>query len=130
MSPQITDTKTAALEELYSRITRVAGAMGGTASLHTSSLSVPSAMVAEPQTEDAPALRVNMPKSFQVDFAPFNPLSVGTALCVKATRTTGMGRKDDWSFIHGPNGWQRSNSPLSDHEIRECLTPEGPPASS
>jgi hypothetical protein len=133
MTQQITDTKTTALVELYSRVTRVAGAMGGTASPYTSSLSVQSAMAPPsplgPRAEDAPALLVNMPKGFEVDFAPSNPLSIGTALSVTATRTVGAGRKSDRSFIFGPDGcWHMTQDhPLTDDEIRVCLTLEGPP---
>ncbi len=119
--------KSAALDELYGRITQIAGAMGGTTSRSLSSLAFPSAMTASPRTEDVPSLCVKMPDKFQVDFAPSNPLSIGNALSVKAARTLGVSRKSDWIFSFGPKGWQRTNTPLSDDEIRACLTPEGPP---
>jgi hypothetical protein len=47
--------KTAALDELYNRISQVAVAMGGSASRNPKSLSLPSTMVATPTTENAPA---------------------------------------------------------------------------
>lgn len=127
MTQQTSVNTTAALDELYNRIAQVAAAMGGTASRAVSSLSLPSAMVATPRTEDAPTLHVKMPNGFEVEFAPTHPLSIGTALSIQARRTISGSRKSDWVLSYGSNGWRRSQAPLSDHEIRECLTPQGPP---
>ena len=49
----LTGDKSAALDELYSRITRFAEVMGGTASRTVLSVSVPAAMVSAPRSEDA-----------------------------------------------------------------------------
>jgi hypothetical protein len=127
MTHQTGVNKTAALDELYNRITHVAVAMSGSASRAMSSLSLPSAMVAAPRTEDAPTLHVKMPNRFEVEFTPTHPLNVGNALSVQARRTISGARKSDWMLSFGPNGWQRTQVPLSDDEIRACLTPEGPP---
>jgi hypothetical protein len=119
------DTKTAALCGLYARIKRIAVDAGGDPSSPTIKLSFPSPGVATPRTEDAPALRIAMPDGFQLDFAPSNPLSLGSTLSVTATRTNNGRRKNDWTFRFEPRGWRRTNSLLSDDEIRECLKPEG-----
>ncbi len=128
MTQQTSDTKTAALDKLYSGITRIVEEMSGKASRSESRRGVPDAMVASPQSEGVPALHVEMPGGFQVDFAPSHPLSVGNALSVRATRGLSGSRKTDWTFIFGRDGWQRTQAPLSDDEIRACLTPEGPPS--
>lgn len=130
MTQQTNDGKFAALNELYSRITRIAEAMGGTASPVVLGLSLPSAVVATPRSEDAPALGVEMPGGFQVDFAPAHPLSIGNALSVRARRTHRGGRKNDWIFTFIQDVWRYSQNPLSDEEIRKCLTPDGPPPPS
>jgi len=118
--------KSAALCKLYDRITRVAEAMGGTATHQVLALTIPGAMTAGYQSENAPALRAEMPDSFQVEFAPSFPLSIGNALSVKARRTHAGFSKTEWGFTLGPDGWRRTQAPLSDDEIRACLTPEGP----
>jgi len=122
----LTGDKSAALDELYRRITRFAEVMGGTASRTVLSVSVPVAMVSAPRSEDAPALVAEMPGNFRVDFAPSFPLSIGNALSVRAVRTHAGLRKNDWTLNFGPDGWRRTQAPLSDDEIRACLTPEGP----
>ncbi len=124
---QTSINKVAALDDLYGRITQVAKAMGATASRSVSSLSIPSAMTATSRTEDAPTLHVNTPNGFQVDFSPSNPLSIGNALSVKATRTLRGSRKSDQVISFLQNAWRLSDGPLSDDDIRACLTPEGPP---
>jgi hypothetical protein len=93
-----------------------------------SSLSFPSAIVAAPATETVPALHVEMPDFFRLEMAPPHPLSIGNALTVRVKRTHGSARKSDWNFSFGPKGWQRTQDPLSDDEIRQCLTPGGPRA--
>jgi len=123
---QTSINKKAELDTLYGRITKEAEAMGGSASHSSSSLSVPGAMTATPQSENAPSLHVKMPNGFQVDFAPVNPLSIGNALSVRAIRTTGGHRKSDHTFVFLQGGWRMSNNALSADEIRACLTPEGP----
>lgn len=127
MTQQTSGNKSVALYELYSRIMQIAEAMGGTASPHAVIRSVPGAMMAGPRGADVPALRVEMPDSFQVDFAPPYPLSTGSALSVQATSTHCGLRKTDCSFSFGPDGWRRTQAPLSDDEVRAFLAPEGPP---
>jgi hypothetical protein len=123
--PTVND-KAAALGKLYDRVTRIAEAMGGTASHQVWALIVPGQMTAGRQSENAPALIAEMPDSFRVELAPSYPLSIGSALSVRAVRTHGGGRKNDWTFTYWPDGWRRTQAPLSDDEIRACLTPEGP----
>jgi hypothetical protein len=130
MTLMTVNDKTSALGKLYERVTRIAEAMGGTASHEVWALTVPGQMTAGYQSENAPVLCAKMPDSFQADFAPSFPLSIGSALSVRAMRTHAGGRKTDWTFNFGPDGWHRTQDPLSDDEIRTCLTPEGPrPAS-
>lgn len=119
--------KCAVLGKLFSRITGIAKAMGGNPSDQVLALTIPSAMTAEFRSENAPALWVEMPNSFQVEFAPSIPLSIGSALSVRAKRTHDGGRKRDWTFTYWPDGWRTAQTPLSDAEIEACLTPEGPP---
>lgn len=126
MAPQATSEKLVALNALYGRIASIAAAMGGRATESSVSLSTPSVMVASPRTETTPSLVVEMPGSFRVDFAPTHPLTIGNALAVRALRTHEDQRKTDWQFNLGADGWQRTQAPLSDEEIRQCLTPEGP----
>lgn len=122
--------KAAALDSLYERITRIAKEKGGNASHQVLALTVPGQMTAGYQSENAPALSAVMPDRFHVEFAPAFPLSISNALSVNARRTHAGCRKTDWAFNFGPDGWRRTQDPLSDDEIRACLTPEGPrPAS-
>jgi hypothetical protein len=79
------NNKSAALGKLYDRITRIAETMGGTASHQVLALTIPGAMTAGYQSENAPALCAEMPDNFQVEFAPSFPLSIGSALSVKAS---------------------------------------------
>ena len=115
-----------ALDALYARIMGVAKVMGGTASRVSVRLSLPSAMTATPQADDAPALVVEMQNNFRAEFAPSNALLIGNALTVRVVRTHEGLRKTDWQFNLAPDGWQRTQTPLSDDQIRECLTPDGP----
>jgi len=113
------------LEELYSRITRIAGAMGGTAFRTVLRLSFPAEKVAAPRSEGTPALVAKMPDNFGVVFAPTFPLSVMSALLVRARRTHAGLLESDWHCNFGPDGWRRTQAPLSDDEIRACLTTDG-----
>ncbi len=118
--------KAAALKGLYRRIEKIADDMGGGATRLTASRSIPSAMTAAPRAEDIPTLRVEMPDSFEVEFSPSFPLSIGNVLTVQAKRNHSGYRKTDWQVNFGPEGWRRTQALLSDDEIRACLTPEGP----
>jgi hypothetical protein len=130
MTQPVASDKSRALNELYCRITQIAEAMGGRVFPIESSLSFPSATVADPRFEDVPALRVDMPDDFRVEFVPSYPLSFPSDLSMRAKRIHGGLRKSDWHFNFAPDGWRRTQAPLSDDEIRVCLTPEGPrPAS-
>jgi hypothetical protein len=120
------EEKMIALDALYARIMGVAKVMGGTASRVSVRLSLPSAMTATPQADDAPALVVEMQNNFRAEFAPSNALLIGNALTVRVVRTHEGLRKTDWQFNLAPDGWQRTQTPLSDDQIRECLTPDGP----
>jgi len=128
MAQQMIDNKIAALSELHNRVIRIVERMGGTAFPFKGSVGLQSAAVAAPRVEGVPALRAEMPDGFLVDFTPTNPMGLGNALTVKAERTHNGGRKNDMFFSFGPGGWQRGSVSLSDEEIRECLTPGGPPA--
>jgi hypothetical protein len=105
----------AALDELYDRIKPIAEAMGGNVSLR---LPAPNGC--------GPALRAEMPNDFWVDFDPSYSSNFGNALAVRAIRIYCGLRKSSWAFALGSGGWEREKSPLSDDEIRDCLSPEGP----
>jgi hypothetical protein len=125
------EQKSAVLNTLYCRIERIATNMKGTASRGNTERSLPSAAVAVPKSENVLILRVTIPGGFRVEFAPFYPLShPGNNLVVQATRFQNDVRKNDWQFRFNGHEWQRTQNPLSDEEIRECLTPEGPSVSS
>ena len=128
MTEQTSGAKAAALVDLYSRITRIAQEMGGTASPQTSTVGFYAASVPTPRSGYAPALHVEMPGGFHVDFGPLHPLNTGNALSLRATRTISGVRMTDRSRNLGPDGnWQGTKGSLSDDEIRACLTAEGPP---
>src|ERR1035437_4047309 len=103
MTQQTSGTKAAALDDLYSRITRIAEVMRGSASRLTSAVGFPAATVPGPRSEDAPTLRVEMPGGLRVDFAPLYPLSIGNALSLRATRTISGARMTDWPCSLGPD---------------------------
>lgn len=128
MATLTTEEKIAALNTLYYRVGQVAGAMGGAASPVNEPITYLSVSQVIPRTEVTHALRVEMPGYFVVIFSPTFPLKEpGNAISVRAKRTHNGGRKSDWTFILAPNGWQRTQQPLTDDELRECLTPQGLP---
>jgi hypothetical protein len=120
--------KIIALDALHSDVARVAESMGGEARRDTTLVGFPVAATTEHRTESVPYLRVVMPGGFVVELLPNNPLSLPYVLSVKVIRTHNGGRKRDWQFTHGPDGWRgQRQGPLTEDELRECLTPEGPP---
>jgi len=121
------EEKAAALHTLHRNIGRVAQSMDGTPIHGAKHISLPSPVVAEPRAELVPYLRVEMPDNFVVESELNDPLSLPYALSVKLTRTHNGGRKTDWQFVHGQDGWCGRQGLLTDDEIRACLTPEGPP---
>lgn len=121
------ENKTTALGLLYSRISAIAHAMGGRATAGTIPFLIPGISTAERQTQNAPTLHAEMTSSFDVQFIPTYPLSIGNALGVRAVRTYNGGRKNDWTFTYLQDGWYVNAGLLSDVEIQGCLTPEGLP---
>ncbi len=90
-------------------------------------LSYPSAMAAgTPPGEDVATLRVTMPNGFDVEFCPLYPLSIGNPLVVRAKRIFKGQPKNDYTFTLGKNDWAYGVAPLSDDDIRRCVTPDGP----
>ena len=87
MTQQTTESKAAALDDLYVRITRTAEAMNGTAIRRVVSVGYPEANVPSPTAEESPSLRVEMPGGFQADFAPSYPLSSPADVQVYVRRT-------------------------------------------
>jgi hypothetical protein len=126
MPPQGGPDKSAELNELYSRVTQIAETMGGAAVQRSVRVSMVGAMVAAPRSEDVPALHVDMPDKFRVEFTPFQPLNTPFVLSVTVLRLHFGSPKNGWALYFGPDGWRRTQTPLSDEEIRECLRPEGP----
>ena len=122
-----TKWKAAALDGLYNRIAPIAQAMGGSTTRFVRAVNLPNAVVATPRTEGVPTLRAEMRDGVQVDFIPTQALGIGNALSVQAIRTIRDLRMSDWTFTYSQNVWRRSNAPLSDDEIRECLRSQGPP---
>jgi hypothetical protein len=120
--------KSAALSELYRRIIPIVETMGGVAVQVAVPLSHWRANVAEPRIEEVPALRAKMPDGLRAEFAPIAPLSTLLPTLVRVRRARFGLPESDWSLTHLPDGWHWTQTPLSDDEIRKCLTPEGPPA--
>jgi len=123
----MSEEKLAALDLLYARFTRVADEMNGEAIPRLGAMAFRSAEVAIPQTEAVNELLLKMPDNFHVELTPSHPLSVGNVVSVRAVRTHAGGRKNDWTFNFVKGEWRTSQEPLSNDEIRKCLTPEGPP---
>jgi hypothetical protein len=123
----VSEEKIAALDILYARISRAAEAMGGKAAPRLAAIAFRGAEFAIPQTEAVNALLVEMPDGLRVELIPAHPLSIGNVVSVRAERRHAGGRKNDWAFNFVNGEWRATQSPLSDDEIRKCLTPEGPP---
>jgi hypothetical protein len=119
--------KAAALEELYTRIARVARAMGGVPVQATTPIGLPSTTVATPRSVEVPALHVEMPKAFRVEFTPSSPLSAPFVLSVQVRRAQhGLPKSGSiLNFVAG--NWRMAQTPLSDDEISTLLTLQGPP---
>jgi hypothetical protein len=123
----MTELANAALETLYARVTRIAEDMKGTVTTTTESRSFEAAIVEPPKSENVRGLHVEMPGGFQVDFAPSRALGApGNVLPVKAKRYLGGSRTDDWDSIFVQGEWQFAGKPVSDDDLRACLTPRGP----
>jgi hypothetical protein len=123
----VSEEKSAALDLLYARVSRVAEAMGGKAVPRLAAIKFASAVVDIPRTEAVNALLLEMPAGFQVELTPAHPLSIGNVVSVRAVRSHAGGRKTDWTFNFVNGEWQAAQGPLSEDQIRKCLTPEGPP---
>jgi hypothetical protein len=122
---ELRESHITALHELYKRIAEIARSMGGTATEGTAPRRL-TVNVAVPRDEDVPALTIEMPDSFHVEFAPPNALGLGNALSVKARRLHHGSTKNDWTVNLMQGVWQYTLKPFSDEEIRKCLTPDGP----
>jgi hypothetical protein len=125
VNPLLVD-KIPLLDQLYARIAKTAQGMGGAAVRTTEVRHFEGVIVESPRVEEVPALHVEMPNCFEVDFAPDRALEPpGNTLSVKARRIHHGSRKSDWrcTFVQGQ--WQ-ADGPLSDDTIRACLTPSGP----
>jgi len=120
------DEKAIALGNLYDHVQRVAVRMNGRASRDVEHLALPAAMRAEPRGENVGTVCVAMPNGVEVEFCPTVPLSSGNALSVRAKRIYRGQPKSDYTFVFGPSGWTRGADPVSDDDIRSCLTPDGP----
>lgn len=126
---QQTDDKSAALDELYKRITRIAAEIRGVANLTIVPISVDSIRVAAPRSVDVPALHVEMPNGFRVEFTPTSPLNIPFILSVRIRQTHHGYLKSSSNLNLRENDWYATHAPLSDDEIRALLTPdELPPA--
>lgn len=122
---QMIEAHITALRELFERIIEVAKGMGGKVREGASRLRR-NVDVLLPRSENVPALEVEMPDSFHVELAPSNPLGMGNVVSVRARRIHYGGGKDDWTFSFVQGVWRTGQNPLSDDDIRRCLTPEGP----
>jgi hypothetical protein len=124
------DDKIKALNALYERIEKVAEFHGGQSYRDTSTIGHPAAATASPVASPAPRLTVEMPSGVRVEFAPGSALGIGNHLSVKAKRIApndGHYSDYDFSLNNADGSWYRTQTPLSDAEIRECLIPSGPP---
>ena len=122
---QMIEAHITALRGLYECIAEVAKSMGGIVRERVSGFRR-NVDVPFPRRENILTLEVEMPDSFHVELAPSNTLGGGNVVSVRARRTHYGGLKNDWTstFVHGV--WRMGQNPLSDEDIRRCLTPEGP----
>jgi hypothetical protein len=126
---QLAGDKIKALNALYGRIEKIAASLGGQSYRDTTTIGHPAAATASPVATPTPRLTVEMPSGVRVEFAPGNALGVGNHLSVTARRTAhNDGRYSDYDFRlnNADGGWYRTQTPLSDAEIYECLIPSGP----
>ena len=119
--------KFALLNDLFNRIAQIAGAMGGDAIRDNLPVSHMNMTVAEPHSEDVPALRVEMPNGFCVEFVPSGPLSTPYVLSVNVRRTHQGFPKTGSSMNFVNDAWHMGQTALSDDQIRVWLTLDGPP---
>jgi hypothetical protein len=120
---EIIEKEFAALEALYSRVGPIAEEMGGCATRVASQQGIPSAVKATEQSQMVPALLLDMPDDFEVKFTPCYPLGVGYPLLVRVRRMHGGISKNSMTFHFRRDGWQGTEGPLSDAELRKWLTP-------
>lgn len=128
MSALTVTDKTAALDGLYGRIAQIADAMGGASARDTVPISHMAATVAEPRTESAPALHIQMPDDFRVEFTPSGPLSTPYILSVniRCTHRGLMKHGSSTNFVGGL--WRVGLVELSEEQVRSWLTLDGRPA--
>jgi hypothetical protein len=100
--------------------------MGGNSYRGESDVAFETAMVFLPRTEHAPSLHVEMSSGLVADFAPSRPLSVESVLLVQARRWLHVSRIADRAFTFLNGEWLYISQPLTEDQIRQCLTLEGP----
>lgn len=115
---EIIESHISALHDLYKRIAEIARSMGGTASEGIAPRRR-TIDVAEPRDASVPALFVEMPDAFHVEFAPPDVLRPG-ALFVSVRRFHHRGTKDAWMLNVMQGNWQYAQKPLSDEDIRNA----------
>ena len=114
-----------ALDELYGRIAPVARAIGGKSYYGESEVAFEPAMVFLQRRQRAPSLHVEMSSGLVADFAPIRPLCADSVLSVQGRRCLRVSRKADWVFSFLNGEWLCVNRPLTEQQIRQCLTLEG-----
>lgn len=115
-----------ALDQLFRHIAPVARAMGGKAYLGESDVAFETATAFSPRTEPVPSLHVEMSSGLVADFAPSRPLSVEDVLLVQARRWLHVSRIADWAFSFSNGEWLYMCQPLTEGQIRQCLSLGGP----
>lgn len=120
--------KSAALLSLYGSVGPIAKKMGGASTVVGVPASFKSLTLDEPLTEDVPALHVEMPDGFRVEFTPSGPLNTPYPLSVNIRRIHRGAQKNSTSTTCVNCAWRTGQSPLSDDQIRAWLTIDGPPA--
>jgi hypothetical protein len=100
--------------------------MGGKSYHGETDVALETTMVFPPRTERAPSLHVEMPSGLVADFAPSRPLSVESVLLVRARRWLHVSRIADQAFTFLNGEWLYIGRPLTEDQIRQGLTLEGP----
>jgi hypothetical protein len=115
------------LQLFFERVTQIASQADGVVEARWLTRPLEAAIVAQPQAEDVPSLQVAMPTGLQVEFASAHALSAGDVLTVEAKRSVNGHPKDNRYFNHVQGEWRQGLKPLSDDDILQFLTLNGPP---
>lgn len=125
-APLTLGDKRAALDGLFGRIAPIARAMGGKSYPGESYVAFEADVALSPRTEAVPSLHVEMVNGLVADFGPSRPLRGDGVLLVQARRWFHVSRIADRTFNFSNGEWQTVGRPLTEEQIRHCLSLEGP----